>query len=327
MPSNQKKIRDLNRILKRLRSSLENGEQAEKTTEEREKSEVEINQIIQRIAELENAKENNKLKDLKKKHESRYHMVKFFERKKVTRLIHKIIKQLNNLKEHDFEARKKLESQRQALEDDLTYIMYYPINMKYVALYAESETMSQNDEEDDREPNEQIGDRKNSILISKAREIARESRKEDIVKNGADRVEHAIQVELNPKAARNNAKKFKQRDPELEKTPEPSSQRDKKRKSEEIAEKSESKKSRTQEKQRQIAEAPRKLEEPTTNNNAELEDDFFVEGGQDEGENHGESSKPKTPRLNYQQIKQTVNHRKFTHHKRFSSKPNNMKKF
>jgi hypothetical protein len=135
--SSQKKIRDLQRLLRKLQSQSATvavgGENED--AEQFKAKEDEIKEIQCRIDELNNVKETNILKEVKRKHESRYHMVKFFERKKVTRIIHKVIKQLKDIetelttvteKAKKKECKKKkeeLEKQKKDLEDDLAYIM------------------------------------------------------------------------------------------------------------------------------------------------------------------------------------------------------------
>lgn len=113
-PSTQKRIRDLERLLKKAQ----------------EASNVSlIDSLKTRIEVLQQTKEDNIHKEKKKKHESKYHMVKFFERKKVTRYIHYFIKQIEKLtanEDSDKETEKlvkKLNKQKEELVDDLAYVM------------------------------------------------------------------------------------------------------------------------------------------------------------------------------------------------------------
>jgi len=100
--SSLKKIRDIERLLKRNTNLDEEASAG----------------LRKKIEELKAAQEENIEKEKKRKHKSKYQMVKFFERKKVTRMIHRIINQLKKTPdESELEAKKKL------LEDDLAYIM------------------------------------------------------------------------------------------------------------------------------------------------------------------------------------------------------------
>lgn len=69
--SNQKKIRDLQRLLKSKVALNEEAKQG----------------ILKRIDDLQESKQVSHIQELKRKHASRYGMVKFFEKKKVLRMI------------------------------------------------------------------------------------------------------------------------------------------------------------------------------------------------------------------------------------------------
>lgn len=119
MVSTQKKIRDLSRILKKLQG-LEGGNGIDAQGNHEKLAEIE--EIKRKIAALELTKEQNKQKEVKRKHENKYHMVKFFERRKVVRQIRKIIHQLKS-KDISPEMETRLKQKQEALEEDLTYIM------------------------------------------------------------------------------------------------------------------------------------------------------------------------------------------------------------
>lgn len=118
MKSNQKKIRDLQRILRKLQQSVPE----DRSVNDDENVSVKIAEIEDKIRELAAMKENNIQKEIKRKHESKYHMVKFFERRKITRKIHKVINALKK-SENGEEGKEKMERLKARLEDDLTYIM------------------------------------------------------------------------------------------------------------------------------------------------------------------------------------------------------------
>jgi len=163
MPSIQKKIRDLERVLKKKGDAPD------------------IAALQARLAELQQASIQNVQSDKDKKLSIKYHMVKFVERKKLTRKIRNVDTKLKGgLNAKDKAA---LEAQRQALEGDLAYVMYFPRSSKYVALFADND------------------DEKNTAKVtvsteaSTARLAAYAARQADIDSGGVDRVQHAINVE------------------------------------------------------------------------------------------------------------------------------------
>ncbi|PKC58142.1 hypothetical protein RhiirA1_427968, partial [Rhizophagus irregularis] len=67
---------------------------------------------------------------------SKYRMVKHFDRKKVERAIKKVQKQLNETR--TFREKTELEKKLYELQIDFNYILYYPKNLKYLALHPTS---------------------------------------------------------------------------------------------------------------------------------------------------------------------------------------------
>jgi vacuolar-type H+-ATPase subunit E/Vma4 len=190
--SSQKKIRDLQRLLARKADTL---------TEEDKAS------IQQKIADLQQEKTQNIQKDVKRKHENKYHMVKFFERKKVTRHYEYLLKRLEKLNDditpngEDF-SKEELQQAMRDLEDDLTYIMYYPVDKKYIALFAGSEEV---EHEGDRPTQRGPVSLRRCQLSGKAkatsddcRVFAHSAREKDKVVGG-DLVQHAIDVQIKNK--------------------------------------------------------------------------------------------------------------------------------
>lgn len=168
MPSMQKKIRDLERLLKR---KIEN--------------EFEASQIRNKIEVLHNENDTNKLHLKQKKNARKYHMVRFFERKKCTRKIKSLDTEISNLKENLLRTDESsiiikikndiadFEKKRKDAEDDLTYVLYYPKEWKYIGLFAKDSDEKQ----------------------LQAREIAIQRRHECIQIGQKDMVTHAIDVE------------------------------------------------------------------------------------------------------------------------------------
>lgn len=130
----KKKIRDIKRLLKRdnLPSDLViANERALKTLE----------------GELENVEENKKVRKLV----SRYHKVRFFERKKAARHYKHELKELEKLKqtveenreknEGTEEIEKEIEKQEKKVHDkavNFAYTLNFPETEKYVSLYREN---------------------------------------------------------------------------------------------------------------------------------------------------------------------------------------------
>lgn len=100
----QKKIRDLNRSIQKA------GDDAEK-----------IALLRGKIQEIENDKTGRLEKDKRSKHENKYHLVKFVERKKLTRSIQRTLRELESSENSD--QRNQLQTLLDSLKDDLTYVM------------------------------------------------------------------------------------------------------------------------------------------------------------------------------------------------------------
>ncbi|CCK72394.1 Efg1p KNAG_0K00260 [Huiozyma naganishii CBS 8797] len=112
----KKRIRDLERLLSKKRDMLPDTVIIEKE------------RTLQALyVELENVE----LKQKAKKIAAKYHMVRFFERKKALRRYKQAVKEF----EEDPE-KKKLKKQMQQREIDLCYVVNFPKVEKYLALYA-----------------------------------------------------------------------------------------------------------------------------------------------------------------------------------------------
>lgn len=118
----KKRIRDLERLLSRKRDSLPDTIIVEK---ERTLEALKL--------ELENAKLKTKIKENAKK----YHMVRFFERKKALRRYKKAKKVVEESK-GDKKAKKDLEEKK----IDLCYVVNFPKTEKYIALYPSNEEIA-----------------------------------------------------------------------------------------------------------------------------------------------------------------------------------------
>jgi hypothetical protein len=98
MPSNLKKIRDIERAIKKFGSTPE---------------------LLTKLEEAKHGKVEVQLKEKMRKNSTKYHMVRFLERKKVTRMIRSIESKIKSEGESA-----KLTRSRDKLMDDLAYIMY-----------------------------------------------------------------------------------------------------------------------------------------------------------------------------------------------------------
>jgi len=166
MPSILKRIRDLERVLKK------------KAGDEH----AEARGVLEgKLAEMRSLKERNELQEKEKKLSTKYHMIKFVERKKITRKIRVVDTKLKgNMNDND---RARLEESRLSLEGDLTYVMYYPKGKKYIALFA--------DNDDEKNTKKASG----STAHEEARSEAMKARTEAKENNDTDKVQHAINVE------------------------------------------------------------------------------------------------------------------------------------
>jgi hypothetical protein len=123
MPSTKKRIRDIERLLRREGHS----------EEVRKRLEDDLSNLrIEHQQHLDQEKERLL--------STKYRMIKFFERKKVTRRIHSIDNELQAAAAAAASSKDdrsvKLQQEKYCLLQDLAYIMYYPRNMKYISLTA-----------------------------------------------------------------------------------------------------------------------------------------------------------------------------------------------
>jgi len=82
-----------------------------------------------RLKELQDSLQDRQKRDLEQKYSKKYHMVRFFERKKVSRKLSQVVKQLED-KGLGAKERKALEQTRDRLDADLDYIVNFPRDHK-----------------------------------------------------------------------------------------------------------------------------------------------------------------------------------------------------
>ncbi|KAH3679939.1 hypothetical protein WICMUC_000682 [Wickerhamomyces mucosus] len=128
-----KKIRDIERLLSKKRDQLPSDILVEKER-----------QLAALKTELNNLSEVQKVKKIAKK----YHMVRFFEKKKALRKYKQIKKEYDQLIV-DVADKKDLKKLRKKLthhEIDLAYVVNFPKDQKYIALYpTEDNNLPSND--------------------------------------------------------------------------------------------------------------------------------------------------------------------------------------
>ena len=106
-----KRIRDVERALRRCTSEKEAA-------------------LRETLAQLHEEKKVSERRLKEKENSQKYHLVKFVERQKLCRRIHKVDKALQSAASKA--EKKALNKQRDDLVDDLTYVMYYPMSTKYI---------------------------------------------------------------------------------------------------------------------------------------------------------------------------------------------------
>lgn len=118
----KKKIRDIERFITKKRDSLPADVLLEN---ERALETLKV--------ELKNAENVQRVKKLSKK----YHMIRFFEKKKALRRYKKTKKEYDELVSSDAEKKeiKKLRKKLTHAETDLLYVVNFPRDVKYVALF------------------------------------------------------------------------------------------------------------------------------------------------------------------------------------------------
>ena len=121
-----KKIRDLERLLKKLNGKIDDG-------------------LTKRLEQLKEEKRENEVKMKERTNSVKYHMVKFVERKKIMRKVKSVDRKIKDCTDilsvarsdsdnAEFKKVRRLveeyKAKRVHLHNDLAYILYYPKDMK-----------------------------------------------------------------------------------------------------------------------------------------------------------------------------------------------------
>ncbi|CAI4063434.1 hypothetical protein N7582_002411 [Saccharomyces uvarum] len=112
----KRRIRDLERLLKKKKDILPSTVIIEKE---------------RNLQALRLELQNNELKNKIKANAKKYHMVRFFEKKKALRKYNKLLKKVNESDADD----KDLQDQLRATKVELCYVINFPKTEKYIALY------------------------------------------------------------------------------------------------------------------------------------------------------------------------------------------------
>ncbi|KAK9366008.1 hypothetical protein V1509DRAFT_631359 [Lipomyces kononenkoae] len=131
----RKKIRDLERLLKRASSSSGNGGSTKNSTALARREQERALRALK--DELRTAERNMKEKKLDK----RYHKVRFFERRKAARRVLQARKAIDALTDDDNVGDQKkntAKEERLMAETELAYVALFPREWKYVSLYVDS---------------------------------------------------------------------------------------------------------------------------------------------------------------------------------------------
>lgn len=155
----QKAIRDLERCMKKKKEKGESTEFLEK-----------------KLALLYDDKTISEQIQKEKRNAAKYHMIKFVERQKLVRKIRSLDQQI--AADEDGTKTASLNDSKSVLMEKLAYVLYYPKDMKYVALFA------------DTEGGDTVG--KNEKLRLKAHALAVEHWKNDKSTGAQDRVMRVI---------------------------------------------------------------------------------------------------------------------------------------
>ncbi|KAF6818970.1 rRNA-processing protein efg1 [Colletotrichum sojae] len=91
------------------------------------------NELEQELGALEERVEDHSFKKRRSQMISKYHMVRFFERKKAERLLKQLRKKIQQ--SEDPEEKKRLEAEAHVAEVDVAYARFFPLMERYESLY------------------------------------------------------------------------------------------------------------------------------------------------------------------------------------------------
>ncbi|KAL5116856.1 18S rRNA maturation protein [Pleosporales sp. CAS-2024a] len=133
------RIRDLKRFLAHM-DSVPKHKMSAGARQERER---ELEACEHELAEKLHA---SREAEYRKRMIAKYHQVRFFDRKKGTRILKRLTKELSAL--DDDSERAKLQQQIHNAQVDVNYAIYYPLMKPYSSLYPKSKNKKSSDSED-----------------------------------------------------------------------------------------------------------------------------------------------------------------------------------
>jgi len=160
-PSLKNQLRSQSRLLQKAKAaagSASSNDEANKNVQE----------IENRIRNLEKQIQLKELAELERKYAVKYHHIKFFEKKKLMRMQKRAKRNLEDArKSGDEQVTAKLEEDLRKIEENILYVVHYPKDEKYIALFA--------DRGDGIKPDDEVTSRKRKAIRDKiAKQIAGE---------------------------------------------------------------------------------------------------------------------------------------------------------
>ncbi|KAF3937070.1 hypothetical protein ABW19_dt0203900 [Dactylella cylindrospora] len=142
----RKKIRDITRLLSASGSSNSSGKNAPANHHPTKLSATARVEHERALAAYKHELSSQQLTDKRQALEKRYHKIRFFERRKATRALSKLKRQLAALDddEEGNDERSTLEKKIHEAEVDLNYIIHYPGLEKYISLYKGGDSKDTN---------------------------------------------------------------------------------------------------------------------------------------------------------------------------------------
>ncbi|WYZ40541.1 hypothetical protein EsH8_IV_000882 [Colletotrichum jinshuiense] len=107
------------------------------------------NDLEQELEALEGRVEENSFRKKRSNMIQKYHMVRFFERKKAERLLKQLRKKAEQTE--DPEERKRFEAEAHVAEVDVAYARFFPLMERYESLYASKDKDAKEGEQEDQQ--------------------------------------------------------------------------------------------------------------------------------------------------------------------------------
>jgi len=160
-PSLKNQLRSQSRLLQKAKAavlSATSNDEANKNVQE----------IENRIRNLEKQIQLKGNAELERRYAVKYHHIKFFEKKKLMRMQKRAKRNLEDARKNgDDQVTAKLEEDLRKIEENILYVVHYPKDEKYIALFA--------DRGDGIKPDDEVTSRKRKAIRDKiAKQMAGE---------------------------------------------------------------------------------------------------------------------------------------------------------